>query len=72
MRYVSWEVSSRGVPGTSHAVRWFLDSGEWNCECQGFVWRETCRHIKLVEEWTLQGLLDMQKHEEDVSADVHH
>jgi len=31
-----------------HIVRWA--NGRWHCDCTGFQYRKTCRHVKAVQE----------------------
>ena len=64
MRHVLWKVRSQSDPDDSHNVVWFLDEDRWECECAGYAWRGACRHIRLVESWTLDGLLSMEIQDE--------
>ena len=68
MRHVLWKVRSQSDPDDSHNVVWFLDEDRWECECAGYAWRGACRHIRLVEEWTLAGLLNMEVCDESLGS----
>jgi hypothetical protein len=46
-RYREWVLSSD--KSTWYQVTWKQD-GSWECECQGWHYRGTCRHIDRVKE----------------------
>jgi hypothetical protein len=49
-------VESRSAPGTFHEVR--REGGALTCDCRGFSFRKTCRHIREVEAALRAGAQD--------------
>lgn len=54
-----WEVEVQGSEGARYVVHWgrlpearIMETGEshgWQCECRGYRFRGTCRHVREVE-----------------------
>lgn len=34
---------------------------EWQCDCEGFGYRDKCRHVDIVADATRNGLLTMEQ-----------
>lgn len=44
------EVPSTSDPGKTYTVTWNPNGTDFKCQCKGFVFRDTCRHIKDVKK----------------------
>ena len=36
------------------------EPGEWECECPGFFYRDTCRHIEIAKDALVAGITSMR------------
>jgi len=44
------EVASSSEPGKTHTVTWNVDGTDFKCQCKGFVFRGTCKHIREIKK----------------------